>query len=305
LERAKYDWIFLLNPDASVIPGCLGKLHAFLISKPTAGAVSPVSYWDHARAWFLPPGQMPSPAIDFFLKLAMCFPSLGVLIGTRFRDRTLKRLRGSAAKKLNMLSGGHILLRRSAITAAGGLFDDNIFMYFEDTDLCRRLNSAGYGLYLLPSAHAIHSWQCQPAKMHLGEASHRYYLKKHFPNSRWSVVQGFLQRHRQERLPASVDLGVLNEPPELQVPQEWRSGWVLECSAHPLMVPAAYFIGAGPIATFSAEVWAFLGAGSYWMQLLPDKRCVVPRENQRFAFRVLPKDEVCARLPTQVQPAEL
>lgn len=292
LERAKYDWIFLLNPDASVIPGCLAKLHSFLISTPTAGAVSPLSYWDHACTWCLPPGQMPSPAMDFAINLAMRFPSLGVKTSIGFRAWALKRLRSSTAKKLNMLSGGHMLLRRSAITAAGGLFDDNIFMYFEDTDLCRRLKSTGYGLYLLPSARAIHSWQCQPGKAHLSEASHHYYLNKHFPNSRWNVAQSFLNRHRQLRLPSSVDLGVLNEPPNLQVPHGWQSGWILEGSAHPLMVPAAYLVGEGPIATFSAEVWSFLGEGSYWIQLSPARNYILPKEIQRFAFRIPPMSSV-------------
>ena len=185
-----------------------------------------------------------------------------------------------------------MLLRRSAITAAGGLFDDNIFMYFEDTDLCRRLKSTGYGLYLLPSARAIHSWQCQPGKAHLSEASHHYYLNKHFPNSRWNVAQSFLNRHRQLRLPSSVDLGVLNEPPNLQVPHGWQSGWILEGSAHPLMVPAAYLVGEGPIATFSAEVWSFLGEGSYWIQLSPARNYILPKEIQRFAFRIPPMSSV-------------
>ena len=286
LEKAKNDWIFLLNPDATVIPGCLGKLQSFLISTPTAGAVSPLSYWDHACTWCLPPGQMPSPAMDFAVNLAMRFPGLGMKASIGFRSWALKRLRSTNAKRLNMLSGGHMLLRKSAITAAGGLFDDNIFMYFEDTDLCRRLKNAGYGLYLLPSAQAIHSWQCHPGKAHLSEASHRYYLNKHFPHSQWNIAQSFLNRYRQLRFPSSVDLGVLNEPPNLQIPHEWQSGWILEGSAHPLLIPAAYLIGKGSIATFSTEVWSFLGEGSYWIQLSPARNHISPKEIQRFTFRI-------------------
>ncbi len=286
LQRAKHDWIFLLNPDASVIKGCLEKLRLFLISTPFAGAVSPLSYWDHARTWYLPPGQMPSPAMDFLINLAMRFPNFGVKVGVEFRAWALKRIRNNTAKKINMLSGGHILLRRSAIAAAGGLFDDNIFMYFEDTDLCRRLLAAGYDLYLLPAAEAIHSWQCQPAKAHLSEASHRYYLEKHFPNSLWNVVGGFLERHFPVRLPASVDLGVLTQPPNLSVPERWHSGWILEGSAHPLLVPAAYLFGEGPVATFSSEVWSLLGVGNYWVQLSPAKNSISPKEIYRFTFRI-------------------
>ncbi len=202
---------------------------------------------------------------------------------SRLGSQTVKK---QYCRKAEDAIGGHMLLRKSAITAAGGLFDDNIFMYFEDTDLCRRLKNAGYGLYLLPTARAIHSWQCQPEKAHLSEASHRYYLNKHFPSSRWNVAQSFLKRHLQPRLPSSVDLGVLNEPPNLPVPQGWQSGWILEGSAQPLMVPAAYLAGVGPVATFSAEVWSLLGKGNYWIQLSPARNYLLPKEIQRFMFRI-------------------
>lgn len=285
-EKAKHEWIFLLNPDASVLPGCLEKLQSFLISKPSVGAVSPLSYWDHACTWYLPPGQMPSPAIDFAVNLAMRFPKLGVKASVGFRAWALRRLRSNTATKLNMLSGGHIFLRRSAIAAAGGLFDNNIFMYFEDTDLCRRLKSAGYDLYLLPTAQAIHSWQCQPGKAHLSEASRRYYQQKHFPSSRWHVAQSFLERRFPVQLSPSVDLGVLTEPPRLKVPQGLQSGWILEGSPHPLMLPGAYLVGKGPTATFSQEVWPLLGEGNYWIQLSPANDLISPKEILRYSFRI-------------------
>jgi GT2 family glycosyltransferase len=285
-EKAKHEWIFLLNPDALVLPGCLEKLQSFLISKPSAGAVSPLSYWDHACTWYLPPGQMPSPAIDFAVNLAMRCPKLGVKASIGFRAWALRRLRNNKATKLNMLSGGHIFLRRSAIAAAGGLFDNNIFMYFEDTDLCRRLKSVGYGLYFLPTAQAIHSWQCQPGKAHLSEASRRYYLQKHFPRSRWHFAQSYLERRFPVQLSPSVDLGVLTEPPRLEVPQGLQSGWILEGSPHPLMLPAAYLVGKGPTATFSQEVWQLLGEGNYWIQLSPANDHISPKENLRYSFRI-------------------
>ena len=283
--QAKHEYIFLLNPDATVLPGCLEKLHAFLVSTPTAGAVSPLCYWDQACTWCLPPGQMPSPAKDFALNLAMRFPVLGIKTSIGFRAWALKRLKSEKAEKMNMLSGGHMLLRKSAITAAGGLFDDNIFMYFEDTDLCRRLKSTGHVLYMLNSAQAIHSWQFQPEKAQLSEASHQYYLNKHFPNDWWHKATSFLSRHFPVRPPPSINLGTVNTPPGLKVPEEWQSGWILEASAHPLMVPAAYLTGEGPIATISAEVWSLIGTGNYWLQLSPAKIFIAPKEIERYSFR--------------------
>ena len=288
LNGAKHEWVFLLNPDAEVVSGCLAKLQAFLVSNPKAGAVSPMGYWDHAGTWRLPPGQMPSPAVDFLLSLAMRFPKMGAHASIGFRKWALQRLRGDSAQKVGMLSGGHVLLRRSAVTAAGGLFDDQIFMYFEDTDLCRRLKRVGYDLYILPSALAIHSWQCQPSKAHLAEASHRYYLQKHFSKSRWHIAQKFVERRFSVRLAPSVDLGVLTTPPILEVPLGLQAAWILEGSAHPLMIPSVYQAGAGATASFSQEVWPLLGEGSYWLQLSPARDHISPQDIVRFSFRIPP-----------------
>ena len=286
LGHARNESIFLLNPDAAVIPGCMEELQTFLESTPRAGAVSPLGFWDQACSWYLPPGQMPSPAAEFAVNVAMRFPWLGKKASIGFRRWALRRLRSSVARKMDMLSGGHMFLRKSAIAAAGGLFDDEIFMYFEDTDLCRRLKSAGFDLYLLPGAHVVHSWRCEPGKAHLSEASRRYYQQKHFPSSKWHLVQRFFESRFPIRLLPSIDLGVLIAPPCLDVPPGIQAGWILEGSPHPLMIPSAYLAGTGATATFSTEVWELLGEGNYWLQLTPDTAANVDGDTLRYAFRI-------------------
>lgn len=53
------------------------------------------------------------------------------------------------------LSGACLLLRRDAFEAVGG-FDESYFMFFEDTDLCWRLNPAGAGCVYVPDAVVQH-----------------------------------------------------------------------------------------------------------------------------------------------------
>lgn len=53
------------------------------------------------------------------------------------------------------LSGAVLLVRMSALQTVGG-FDPNIFLYYEDDDLCIRMRQAGYSLILVPEAHATH-----------------------------------------------------------------------------------------------------------------------------------------------------
>jgi GT2 family glycosyltransferase len=53
------------------------------------------------------------------------------------------------------LNGACMLLRTAALRQVG-LFDDAFFLFFEDTDLCRRLEDAGWGLETNPDASIVH-----------------------------------------------------------------------------------------------------------------------------------------------------
>ena len=53
------------------------------------------------------------------------------------------------------ITGAVVLWRRDALKALNG-FDETIFLYNEDTDLCLRSTRAGYSLILDPGARADH-----------------------------------------------------------------------------------------------------------------------------------------------------
>ena len=53
------------------------------------------------------------------------------------------------------VSGAVNLIRMSVIHELGG-FDEKLFLYFDDDDLCMRMRAAGYPLILAPQARIIH-----------------------------------------------------------------------------------------------------------------------------------------------------
>ena len=54
------------------------------------------------------------------------------------------------------LSGALMLLRMNAFQDMGQFFDPNIFMYFEDDDICKRANQYGFSTILIPSVTVKH-----------------------------------------------------------------------------------------------------------------------------------------------------
>jgi GT2 family glycosyltransferase len=74
-------------------------------------------------------------------------------------------------------------IRREAFDAVGG-FDESFFMYFEDTDLCYRLEAAGWQVHFAPVTTMVH----------IGNASTTQYRADMAVQLRASTVQ-FYQRH--------------------------------------------------------------------------------------------------------------
>lgn len=76
--------------------------------------------------------------------------------GKKELDRYLMRdFSHNESVDVNWLLGGALLCRKSALLVVG-LFDERYFLYFEDTDICRKINSLGKKVVYLPSASMVH-----------------------------------------------------------------------------------------------------------------------------------------------------
>jgi hypothetical protein len=73
-----------------------------------------------------------------------------VLMGSRNID-----YKTELATPVDWAAGMFVMFRREAFEAVGG-FDERYFMYFEDVDLCRRLQQAGWVIIYHPGTSIIH-----------------------------------------------------------------------------------------------------------------------------------------------------
>lgn len=84
------------------------------------------------------------------------YPTLWSVAQKAFaRSPTLDYAIGGEPFSPDWVAGMFMLFRRDVFARAGG-FDERYFLYYEDVDLCRRLNALGYCVRLVPAARVVH-----------------------------------------------------------------------------------------------------------------------------------------------------
>lgn len=146
-ERARGEALLLLNQDAWLEAGALERLSTRLDDRKT-GLVAPRLQY--------PDG---SPQFSWSPARSVAGEALQRFFNGRERSPWVH---GASAKILARLAGppwytaACLLLRTEAFRAVGG-FDERFFLYFEDVDLCRRLESAGWRLVQETRAVVTHA----------------------------------------------------------------------------------------------------------------------------------------------------
>jgi N-acetylglucosaminyl-diphospho-decaprenol L-rhamnosyltransferase len=60
-------------------------------------------------------------------------------------------------QQLAVVPGTAFMIRRRVFEKIGG-FDPQFFIYFEESDLCRRVRAEGWEVWLTPDSHLKHIW---------------------------------------------------------------------------------------------------------------------------------------------------
>jgi len=158
IKEAQGKYIVIMNPDTQAQKDVFIKLFNFLESNPKVGLVGPKQYsldgtaQDTCFRWprLLTPLYRRTP--------------LGK-IGSAKKDldRFLyKDYNKDSLKEVDWLLGSFLFCRAEALRQAG-VFDKKFFLYFEDTDLCRRFWRHGWKVVYNPAARIIHNHKRQSA----------------------------------------------------------------------------------------------------------------------------------------------
>jgi GT2 family glycosyltransferase len=140
-----------LNADVFLEPAALGTLRDFLARTPASGLAGPALVYPDGRPQ---PSAKRLPALGFAMAETLgvhaLAPSSPAVRRFYYADRVFDR-----PTPVEAVSGAAMLIRGDAYRRIGG-FDEGFRMYFEETDLCRRLHAAGFEVTLVPQARAVH-----------------------------------------------------------------------------------------------------------------------------------------------------
>ncbi len=177
IQLAKGKYVLLLNSDAEVLKGSIQALSAFLDEREGVAIVGcRLVNADGAPEESC--GRIPSLLAVAATKLRR----RGVRL--RLIDKLASHALFNETTDVDWVTGACLMGRRDRLLQVGG-FDENIFMYFEDIDLCYRVKKLGKVVFC-PGAEVIHfrGGSATDTSDKIYRESQRHFFKKHF---------GFLQ----------------------------------------------------------------------------------------------------------------
>lgn len=187
---ARGEYLWLLNPDTEVLDDAPRQLLDFLKAKPQYGAVASALIDartrrpQHSCRTFPTPAALWSEATG----LARRFPR-----SRRFGFYRMGWWHYRDAREVDQPMASSLLLRRQAVEKAGGLFDEQFPIFFNDVDLCWRLRAAHWSIWYLPQARVLHHGgaSTSQARPEMIAESHR-------------ALQRFYNKHYRALLPSFI-----------------------------------------------------------------------------------------------------
>ena len=147
LRHAATPYTVFINPDAEVEPAAIRTMLEFMEGHPEAGVAGPAIVEGAAGGptELQDTGVRPTPRS--IVRSALPF--------ARRRSLSWDIVPGSAPARTGWVCGA-VLMIRTALAGRLGGFDPRFFLYWEEMDLCRRAEDAGFEIWALGTAVARH-----------------------------------------------------------------------------------------------------------------------------------------------------
>lgn len=151
--------LFFLNPDVIIENDPIPQMRAFLENTPKAGAIGPKLLFPNGD---LQPSRGTFPHLPltvaqlfkfkrFLPKDELLIPYLHKVLGKYFAQWK----QADSVQKVDYITGAALMIKKSIFDECNG-FDEHFFLYFEEIDLCKRINLKGYQNFFFPLVKIVH-----------------------------------------------------------------------------------------------------------------------------------------------------
>ncbi len=230
--------LLYMNPDVFVVPGGVDALSRYLDRNPRVGQVGPRGWFDSYRYFFLP--RIELPTLSIYLQEA--WRTTSRKRAQKFSMRRLQnalRIWSAVKPQEEPVLAGYAFMMPGQLARSMGPFDETFPLYFEDSDLTRRVRQAGYACMLVPESEMVHLYnksagQFENESMEKCARSRQIYWRKHYgPVGAWlgERASRFIAKNALKsgafRFSDPVDLGAVDSPPTFSLPANGRYVWEL------------------------------------------------------------------------------
>jgi N-acetylglucosaminyl-diphospho-decaprenol L-rhamnosyltransferase len=184
--------VLLLNSDTVLAPHALEALGGYLAERPRVAIVGPTLVkldGSLQRSAFAYPSVRDTLLGESGMHLVIRRVPL-------LRERLYRTWSHTAARRVPWVVGAAVAIRRGPFERVGG-FDETYFMYWEEVDLCRRLEREGFETHFAPVTTVVHVGQASTLSRNTSRRqrllSQRRYLQRHESRRSASRVLGLLR----------------------------------------------------------------------------------------------------------------
>lgn len=190
VAQSKGKYLFCINQDIQLERQTLEKLRSFFCDDKTA-IVGPILLKKDKNAYPLSGSKSLNPVNAIF---SLSFINRLLPNNPVSKNYFLTDIDRSKPISVDVVPGSALMVRRDVYLEVGG-FDEKFFLYFEESDFCKRVKEAGYDIWILPDAKVIHGWGKSTTK---GEKTNKifvqsrmYYFRKHYGVFSMLLVEAF------------------------------------------------------------------------------------------------------------------
>jgi len=188
-KKAEGDYLVFLNPDTELIDDSIKNMLEFMESNNLAGACTGLLLEEENLKAAYSFNDFPDLLWEF---------KQATGIGLMKKINSLndsEEIKSGKPFEIDWAHGAFLMIKKSVFQMVNG-FDEKIFLYFEDTDLQKRIQLSGYRNYCIPESRVIHHTQSSIKEEKLKRTyyynmniSRLYYMNKY-----WTLIPVLLAR---------------------------------------------------------------------------------------------------------------